>query len=42
MNPKYRNDFRKMTGTEYKGSSKDLIQIMLMHNLEIYEVFSEI
>ena len=33
MNSKYYDDFRRMTGTEYRGSLKNYLQIMLMHNL---------
>ncbi len=39
MNIKYRDDFRRMTGTEYRGSLKDHVQIMLKHNLRFMWYF---
>lgn len=39
MNQKYQDDFRRMTGTEYTGSFKDHIQILLMHNLRFMRYF---
>lgn len=39
MNAKFQDDFRRMTGTEYRGALKDHIQIVLMHHLRYMRYF---